>query len=283
MTARAGGGLIWLASYPKSGNTWARVALSSLWAGGAPRALADIARFAIMPTARRLFDDWLEVEADNLTDAELARLRPLLHDALAAAHDDPLPLKVHDRWHLGDRGRAIFDRSHSRAAIYILRDPRDVAVSWARFTARSIDQTIDTMANDRATLNVGDSRILAHIPQWIGHWSAHVASWIDESDLAPLVVRYEDMHADLGAVLARIATHLGQPAPLGAVAGAVETSRFERLAREERESGFREIPDSAERFFVSGRTGGWRGVLTPRQAARIERDHEAVMRRFAYL
>jgi aryl sulfotransferase len=43
------------------------------------------------------------------------------------------------------------------------------------------------------------------------------------------------------------------------------------------------MPASAERFFVSGRAGGWRDVLTAEQAGQIERDHRAVMMRFGYL
>lgn len=283
MTLEGGGGLIWLASYPKSGNTWARVALCSLWAEGAQLALADIARFAIMPTNRRLFDDWLEVEADNLTHEELALLRPALHDALAAGHVDPQLLKVHDRWHRTEAGRPVFDQSHTRGAIYIIRDPRDVVVSWARFTNHTIDWAIANIADRDSGLNASRERIAPHIGQWLGDWSTHVTSWLDESGLSPMVVRYEDMHADLAGTLTRIATYLGRTASPDAISGAVIASRFERLADQERRNGFSEIPDSAARFFVSGRAGGWRDILTPEQAATVERDHAAVMRRFGYL
>ena len=256
-------GLVWLASYPKSGNTWAR--------------------FAIMPTNRRLFDEWLEVEAGNLTHEELALLRPALHDAMAAGHDSPQLLKVHDRWHCTAAGRPVFDQSHTLGAIYIVRDPRDVVISWARFTSHSIDWAIDNLADHESGLNVNRGRIAANIGQWLGNWSMHVTSWLDESGLSPLVIRYEDMHTDLALVLSRIANYLGRPAAPEAVAGAVIASQFERLAKQERQHGFAEIPDTASKFFVSGRAGGWRDILTPEQAARVERDHETVMRRFGYL
>jgi aryl sulfotransferase len=63
----------------------------------------------------------------------------------------------------------------------------------------------------------------------------------------------------------------------------VAATRFDRLAEEEARSGFREKPESAERFFHTGRSGGWRDVLTPDQAAQIVADHEAMMHRLGYL
>ena len=97
------------------------------------------------------------------------------------------------------------------------------------------------------------------------------------------MIRYEDMISDMPGALTRMAEHLGWPVEPGAIAGAVAATQFDRLAELEKRHGFGEVPDSAQRFFVSGRAGGWRDVLTAEQAARIEQDHGAVMRRFGYL
>jgi hypothetical protein len=277
------GSAIWLASYPKSGNTWIRLALKSLLCGGSAIALDDIARFGTAVTGRRLFDDLLEVESGHLTDAEVELLRPVLHDVLFARGRPEELIKVHDAWFRTAAGRPVFDACHSRAAIYVLRDPRDVAISWARFSGRPIDWAVRFLANPRAMLAPDRHGMAGTVPQFLGAWSAHVTSWIDDSALAPLVVRYEDMHADPAATLARIAAHLGWPPSDAGVAGAVAATRFDRLAEQERRHGFAEIPDSASRFFVSGRAGGWRDVLSAEQAATIERDHAVVMRRFGYL
>ncbi len=276
-------GIVWLASYPKAGNTWARLALCSLREGGAQLGLGDIVWFGIMPTTRRLFEDVLEVEAGNLNDKEIERLRPMLHDVLASSLPQPRLLKIHDRWHRTPANRPVFDLKHTRKTIYIIRDPRDVAVSWARFSSKSIDWGIGNLRDSDSRLNRNSTKIATNITQWLGHWSTHVTSWVDESGLTPLVIRYEDMHADLPATLFRLAAYLDWPTSDEAIAGAVTATRFDRLADQERQHGFAEIPDTASKFFVSGRAGGWRDILTPEQAARVERDHETVMRRFGYL
>ena len=278
-----GGSAIWLASYPKSGNTWIRLALKSLLSGGSEVALGDIARFGTVVTGRRLLDEMLEVESGHLTDAEVELLRPVLHDALFVSGAQEQLIKVHDAWFRTAAGRPVFDAEHSRAAIYVLRDPRDVAVSWARFSAQPIDWAIAFLANPAAVLAPDRRGLTGNVRQFLGAWSAHVTSWVDDSALDPLVVRYEDLHADPAGTLARIAAHLGWPASDAAINGAVAATHFDRLAGEERRHGFAELPDSASRFFVSGRAGGWRDVLSAEQAAAIERDHDAVMRRFGYL
>ena len=277
------GRAIWLASYPKSGNTWLRLALKSLQAGGAPIALSELNDYARMAIGRHLFDGVLEADSGNMTDAEIEALRPAFHDLHFGTGEQAELCKIHDCWFRTSDGRAVFDRHHTRAALYIVRDPRDVVVSWARFMAGSLDWSIRFLANSEARLGPDADRINSAIAQRIGGWSDHAASWIDQSGLAPLVIRYEDMHADLPTTLALVAAHLGWDAPESAIAGAVAATRFERLADEEARSGFRGKPESAARFFHTGRSGGWRDVLTPDQAARVATDHHAMMHRFGYL
>jgi hypothetical protein len=230
-----------------------------------------------------LFDDLLEVESGHLINAEIELLRPVLHDVMFATDGPSELIKVHDAWFHTAGGRPVFDAKHSQAAIYILRDPRDVAVSWARFSNRSIDWAVGYLANPRASLTPSARQLNGVIPQFLGAWSNHVLSWVDESGLDPVVLRYEDMHADLAGALGRVVARLGWSASDVAITGAVAATRFEGLAEQERRHGFGEMPDSAARFFVSGRAGGWRDILTLDQAAAIERDHKEVMRRFGYL
>lgn len=276
-------GAIWLSSYPRSGNTWARLALKSLSEDGAPVGINRLDDFGGVMTKRGMFDTLLDVDSADLTRDEIANLRPVVHDLFFAFHPAPRLTKVHDRWFRNPAGRPVFDAAHTSGAIYLIRDPRDVAVSWARFSATSIDVSIAYLADREARLADSRAQLYEHIPQWLGSWSEHAASWIDDSGLMPLVVRYEDMIADHHSALARMAAYLGWTVDDAAIARAAAATAFDELSEEERRHGFAELPDSAQRFFVAGRAGGWRDVLSAAQSAAIERDHAAVMRRFGYL
>jgi aryl sulfotransferase len=274
---------IWLASYPKSGNTWMRLALKSLLNEGASVELDDILGFGEVPTKRELFDTELETESAHMSPDEIDVLRPDLHDLRYGDDGRPIVCKVHDMWRRVNGGRALFDGSHTHRTLYLIRDPRDVAVSWARFSGLSIDKAIAFMAEPLASLAVSRKRIDSNITQRLGSWTDHAESWLDQSGLEPHLVRYEDMLADLPQVLAAIANYLGWPHQPEMLDGADKATRFERLADQEQRQGFRERPSSAERFFVSGVAGGWRTKLSDAQVQRIEHDHGAVMRRFGYL
>ncbi|MDF7776833.1 sulfotransferase domain-containing protein [Sphingomonas sp. AOB5] len=274
-------GITWLASYPRSGNTWTRLALWTL-KHGEPVVLDRLGNFARTALQRQLIDQVLECDSSSLRPPEIEALRPDLHAWMAETHAEPM-VKVHDAWRRTRHGRPVHDAAVTRATIYLIRDPRDVAVSWAKFRDATIDATIDYMADPGAVIGADVGTIHTMLPQHIGSWSDNATSWIDESGLAPLVVRYEDLVADPATGFRRIADHLGW-APNEAVIGmAVDATRFDRLAKMEQEGGFIERPVATSAFFRSGRSQGWRSALTPEQAARIERDHEAVMTRFGYL
>jgi hypothetical protein len=276
-------GAIWLASYPRSGNTWTRLALSALHDGAAEVDLDEIGRFAPIASQRRMMDQLLEVDSGLLTEDEVQELRPEFHAAMVARPGAPQVYKTHDAWFRTPSGRPVYDAAFTAAALYIIRDPRDVAISWARFNGQEIDGAIAFMGEADAALAPSVTRIARQMRQPMGSWSDHVRSWIDEADIHPLITRYEDMIADPAAGLARIAAHIGWDPSAEAIDRAVNATRFEQLADQERRFGFRERAGRTERFFRQGKAGAWRDTLTAEQVARIERDHGEVMSRFGYL
>jgi hypothetical protein len=275
-------GAIWLASYPRSGNTWTRMALYSLLNEGADVDFGGKSGFTSMAAGREEIDRALEIDTALLTQEELEELRPESYAVLYGDDGAPRLAKVHDAWTRTPGGRPVFDPAFTHATIYLIRDPRDVAVSWARFVNWPLDRSVAFLCDRNAMLSDAGA-VGPQLRQHLRSWSDHAASWIDESGLKPLVVRYEDQLADPAASLARIARHIGWDAPGPAVARAVEMTRFEQLAARERREGFMGGAAQTARFFHTGKSGSWRSVLTPDQAATLEREHGAMMKRFGYL
>lgn len=275
-------GFFWLASYPKSGNTWLRLALGSLVQGGAPVEFRSHTVFAPIAASRSDLEDVLDAPAGDLTDEEAEALRPRLYETQAQAATAPLFRKVHDAYiRVGDR-EPLFPHTITLGTVYIVRDPRDVAVSLAHHNGTSIDQAVTRMADPAATVSANVTSGKWQLRQRLSTWSLHVDGWLQQGQ-GLLLLRYEDMLADPPGALGRAAGHLGLDAPPDALRRAVEATSFTRLRATEDKDGFRESPVTGARFFRRGVAGGWRDTLTPVQAERIVIDHGAVMARLGYL
>jgi len=273
-------GILWLASYPKSGNTWLRVFLANLILNEpAPLELKRINEVCSSEPNEVWFKPLSKTPVRDLSQKRIAALRTRAQERAARLNKNIIPMKTHS--FLGkDYGHPIISAKASIGVIYIVRDPRDVAISAADHYGLTIDDAI-AMMNDKNCRGRGMPGNTVH--ERMSSWSDHVKSWTGWKHSPLMVLRYEDMLADPLQQLGGVARKLGITQDEARIRRAVEFSSFKTLQKQESESGFIEKSVNSERFFRSGRAGGWRDTLTASQAAAIERDHAAQMRRFGYL
>jgi aryl sulfotransferase len=281
------GRTVWLASYPKSGNTWVRAIVTALsthphlfgvnqlGAGNQPFGLgASLHRFG-------LDSRWLTVaEGDRLRASLVAGPAVTPVPGEGGGTTPPRLRKTHEVYRPGSRGAEPFPTKATRAAVLIVRDPRDVACSYAPFFGRDLDGAIEAMGRDGG--GPASSATCRTSEPW-GTWSSHARSWLDPDGPFPVHhVRAEALRDDAAATLAPVFAAIGLACTPDELAAAVDQARFERLARSETERGFRETSPKTPRFFRAGQTGGWRRTLTADQVAAIEADHADLMARLGY-
>jgi aryl sulfotransferase len=273
-------GTVWLASYPKSGNTWLRAVLSA-WLCDGP---VDLARLVGQPIAssRAAFDSVIGMPSSRLTPGEIAVLRPRVDEAVAVAGHTRVR-KVHDSYAAGPAGEPVVSTAVTHGAIYVVRDPRDVAVSYARARSWPLESAVAHLGDPRAEVASSPDRLHEQLPQRLGTWSAHVRSWTDETPFPVDVVRYEDFVAAPVETFGRALRFAGfDGGNDGRLRRAIAHASFDRLQADERARGFTERHPGEASFFRRGRPGAWRDELPSELAARIERDHGDVMARFGY-
>lgn len=278
------GKIFWLASYPKSGNTWMRILLANyLHNADVP---VDINKLDGGPIAssRAWFDEWAGIEASALDDAIIERLRPEVYRCLARETKKTLFMKAHDAWGLTDRNQPLFPADVTAGVVYIMRNPLDLAAACAHHWGTNITIAVNNLTNPNFALARSFGGLSDQLQQYLGSWSSHVQSWLDESGLPVHLVRYEDLRCDPSSVFGEAIRFCGLPFDAERVHKAVAFSDFAEVQRQERAKGFRERPTSASApFFRRGQAGAWREELPPDMMQRIIAAHGPVMRRFGYL
>ncbi|AWK88357.1 sulfotransferase domain-containing protein [Azospirillum thermophilum] len=275
-------GFYWVVSYPKSGNTWLRLALRALLHPDRGAGPLDATGFAPDASQRTDIEEALDVESGDLTPAELGRLRPQAYRALAATATRPLFRKVHDA-QSGTADGPLFPPEVTLGTLYVVRDPRDVVVSWAHFAGVGLDEAIAMLCDPAAVLQAPAGRPALTLPQRLGCWSSHVRSWLDAPGRSCCLLRYEDMLADPAAVLRRAALYAGIPHGEADIRNAVALTRFDALREREEAHGFDGGQSGGVPFFRSGRAGQWRTALSPEQAGRVWDVHREMMTRIGYI
>lgn len=273
------GCITWLASYPKSGNTWLRAFLTSyLSADGGPPDINNL--IGPIASSRRIFDDFSGVEASDLTAREVLRHRAQVCRLLAAETPQRLFLKIHDASSYG--GYELIPKDVPSVVIYIVRNPLDLVVSLANHLEQPISDAVDQVCKGLVLAAQGH-KLKAQLEQVVLSWGAHVRSWLDDTGLRVECVRYEDMIADPVGSFARILAAIDQVVEESRLARAIDHSAFGKLQTQERKYGFSERSAERTAFFRSGRIDQWRAVLTNDQVERIVSANHDEMKRFSYL
>ncbi len=292
--APSGPGIVWIAAYPKSGSTWLRAVLTNYLRDDAGPASINALVGSWEQSLRDKFDELVGLDSSDLRPAELARCLVPFRELLARNISAPRPGsavdgsrgpyfgKTHEAYR-GPVGGPRFPRAGAVGVVYLVRNPLDVAASYAYHLQWPVDKVLRRMndpAADEAQSASGISRLL---PNPMTTWSGHVSSWLDQTALRTRTVRYEDLLADPRAGFGAIVRFAGLQWDAEAVERAVERSAFPRLRAQEAEAGFDERQPTAPSFFRAGAGGSWRTALTRRQVRAVVDAHGPAMARLGYL
>lgn len=276
--------IIWIASFPKSGNTWMRALLTNYIRDAATPADINELQGGPIASSRLWFDEWSGIEASALSEDVVEQLRPEVYRCLVREASETLYMKVHDAWGYSRRGEELFPSDITAGVVYLLRNPLDVAASWAHHRGIGMGEAVENLCASDFTIGPSNGMPADQLPQKLYDWSGHVRSWIKDSAPPVHVVRYEDLRRDPEGVFGQVVRFCGLPWDATRIRKAISFSEFCELKRQEEANGFRERPIcSTSRFFRKGKSDSWREDLTEDLAKRIVLIHGQTMKAYGYL
>lgn len=271
--------ILWLASYPKSGNTWLRLFLFNyLFDPGQPAPINQAHRIGPSDVSAALYRPLAKNPSDLDDEHAVLALRPKVLAAHAGGGASVNFMKTHNA-NIAIAGAPLIPPKLTRGAVYVLRDPLDMAVSFAHHYAVDHGHVAQAIGSP-SHKTPADGSVMA---QYLGNWSDHVRSWTRKPAFPVHAIRYEDMLNDPHKTFGGVLSFIGAPPDEQRLDRAIRFSSFSEARSQEREHGFVEKVSTAKAFFRSGRSGEGRETLPESVIDRIVTDHAPVMKRHGYL
>jgi len=275
--------IIWLASYPKSGNTWVRLFLDCL--------LSPDKEFNINNNIIGQFP--LRNHFLNLTD-NINNQDEFAKNCIKAQQnlnsDNKLKIfKTHNAfWNWGGGQYTFTDEKNTLGAIYIVRDPRNIITSVLNyFHKKNYDEALEFMKENKV---LGGNEAEIGLPTIIGSWSNHYKSW-KKFKKNFLIIRYENLLKNPFEEFTKITNYLENVSNLkfknNNILKAIKECSFDNMSNQEDKFGFNDnsIKNKKlnKKFFNLGPKNNWQNILDKKILIEIERIFEAEMKELGYL
>ena len=283
--------IIWLASYPKSGNTWVRSFIVSLLSREDKKVdLEELSKIRQYPK-RSDFKDL--VKENDFEDIE--KISKNWIKSQEKINLDNKFIKIFKTHHaLCNIGDNFFTNyQNTLGAIYIVRDPRSVVSSVGHHYSKNIDEALEFILNDE--MNVGIRKENSplrdsHIITPIASWGTHYNSWkLLKKNF--LILKYENLISNPSLEFNKLSNYLEKNLKIKIdkkdIDKAIKKNSFENLKKIERERGFSEstIDDKGKKinFFNLGPNNDWKKLLNKNIIDKIEKKFSKEMSELGYL
>tara|TARA_B110001454_G_scaffold41269_1_gene40579 strand:+ start:403 stop:1248 length:846 start_codon:yes stop_codon:yes gene_type:complete len=280
--------IIWIASYPKSGNTWLRSLLSSYFFSK-----NGVFNFNQLDNIKQFSCKNLNSSEINSSNYQTIVSKNWIPTQEIINKDKKIHfLKTHNAI-CSINGNSFTNQNNTIAAIYIIRDPRNVITSISNHYNLSLQDSLEFIKNKKKIIFPNKKKINNHDDfNFISNWSDHYSSW-KNINFAPIkIIKYEDLTRDTNKTFISILEFLSKFIKFNfdksKIKNSIDSTTFDKLAEMEREVGFAESSDSTLnskkiRFFHLGNKNTWSNLLDKNVSHDIDDFFKKEMKTLGYL
>ena len=282
---------IWLASYPKSGNTLVRSLLASYFFSKDGVYNSNLIKNILQFPTSKLFENFgIDITNEKEVIANYIRVQQLINKK-----DSTQFLKTHS-YLFNIENNAFTDLNNSLGVIYIVRDPRNVVTSLANHSSISIEESTNYLINKwffGGILNSFNDSMRTRL--YTGTWATNYKSWKSfKSQGKYLLIKYEDLLNKKEEVLLKMLRFIYQlnkkSFELNKVKlkNVIDSTSFERMKALEKVDGFNESKTDKRTgekipFFNLGKKNDWKKMISPKIKDKIENAFMNEMKELGYL
>ena len=271
---------IFLASYPKSGNTWLRSIIGNFYNFDKEFSLNDLKSIPLLSIKKHFseFENKVYINNDELHFDWISQNIIKCQNILNNKPNHLNIFKTHSVKHKNFTNETV-----NAGFIYIVRDPRDVVVSLQNFSGKEIDKTIDEFLFSKSLMISTNGA-----QELLSTWELNVQSWLNYNSVSRLIIKYEDLKLNPKEIILNIRQFLNKIHRLNInlsdqdIDIILENTNFNNLRELEDKNGFDEATKHSK-FFRSGTTNQWKDILSNRQIKLIEKNLQSLMKYFNYI
>ena len=285
--------IFWLASYPKSGNTWIRSLLAAYLFSEEGNfkfdLLKNIKQFSVNSKKldekdlskgqEKIYKNWIPFQKKINQDNKLHILKT--HNALCSIN-----------------GYKFTDKNNTIGAIYIVRDPRNLILSISHHYSLSFEEAYEFLANKKKIIfplkSAKQNKNIKQIDDFnfLGDWSSHYKSWKNINFCSIKIIKYEDILENDYEVFLSILDYLSKFMKISLdkkkINNTIATTTFKKLSHMEDKKGFEEAVFSRKtnkklKFFNLGKKNDWKRLLDNKIIKKVEQNFEKEMKELNYL
>ena len=277
--------IIFISSYPKSGNTWVRILIGSLLNNLDGKFefddLKKISMFSQLSNFKKI--EGMKLMDDGSLDLNFTIENWIkAQDVINKTSEETKIYKTHNVRGIVN-GKYFTDETVCAGFIYIARDPRDIAISKAKYMSTSLDLSIKRMLYDEKITTCPKK-----VTEFVNTWNNHITSWYSFKSVPRLLIKYEDMLNDTKKILVQIIDFLNEHSTFiinkedKLIKNVLKTTEFNNLQNMEKVNGFEESTKYSA-FFRKGKSNQWEEILSKDQISLIQRELKVPMEYLGYI
>ena len=276
--------IIWIASYPKSGNTFIRSFLSAYYYTSNGEFDFNLLKFIEQFPDKQFFDGFIN-DKDDASKKWLPKQRKLIQSKKVKF------LKTHSAY--GSYNNNQFTSSEvTLGGIYIVRDPRNIISSLKNHFSLNVDGALNMLLDENRGIKSDDNNFATY--SFLSSWSNHLNSWSNIKSFRTIIIKYEDLENNSEKILTDLIRFINnllnnnKGVDYQKFKKAIETTNFSILKKKENKDGFFEAMFSKKEnkkipFFNLGFKSDWKKVLDKKVVEVIEKKFEREMKDMGYL